>query len=792
MLSLKSKIGWLVCLAVIFAWFSPWWFGGKNLAPLDLQNQMMSPWRDGNESQFAKNHIVSDAVDQYLVYRMVAAENFRKEGWLGWSTLTYGGTAQYANTMALYDDWTMQLHRWFKFWTAWHLGLMGQVMLAATGMFLFLRGRSISQIWACCGALAYAGNSQFVTWIYHRWSLGAFCWAPWILWAIDAYRKGNKSFWPIVPCMIALGFLGGTLQHAGLLVVGVGAVWLEEALGNKRQWVPQMKLLARYAAWGILGVGLAAMMFLPCIAAFLESNRLGLHTGMHGRDTSSFYQEGTLQPLFHLLSYPFHIFPSLLGRCDSLDLLKLFKSELFYVAYFGSVPVLIAFLALGRKQSPLLARLLIGMGLLLPLTPLVRVLYQRLFLLFILGGILAFTHFMQSASRETRLKVVKMFGGCLGLGMLAWASLSFLLHAKPQILESLQAKLILQAKGSSFGYFDEWIVQRVQNFAGDLFIWSSHQALPLTLLLIALLGLFFSASRSLKHRSVGNWILALSVIGEVSLFASRWVVFTDPKDFPLFPITQEVTALKEHLGPEGRVTTLIHPSAHMARTPFIPNTLSAYGIASISGYDSIIPDGMVLPIESPGDARKLGRFGVSHLITYPENKDVTQDWTLAWESKSMALYRNTQAFPRYMGFKNDSEQAVFFTGKERVEFTPLTERSHLENTREIEIPSGIRWIRIAENHAPGWEFRINDAKWQPVRRGPDASMLLPIDAPNASTGAGAAVSLRYAPPLRRMGFWISGTCLIITLAIATFFGWNRARQNSAIRESKQGNAFEFS
>jgi hypothetical protein len=782
----KSFLPYLCCIGMILVWFCPWWAGGKVLAPLDLQNRMMSPWRADSPTEFAKNHVVADGVDQYLVYRMIAERDFRREGWVGWSSLTYGGTAQYANTMALYYDWTMQLHRWFDFWTAWHLGIMMQAILAAAGMLLFLRGRGVSALWSVCGALAYAANSQFVTWIYHRWALGAFCWLPWVLWAIDLHRKGNRFAWGFVPCFIAMAFLGGTLQHAALAVLAVAAMWLEEALQSRteaslyeRRCSPgsgvsdihgpplkfgllrmQSRILGRYAAWGLLGTGLAGMMLVPCIDAFVTSNRLGLHTGMTANATNSIYPQGPLQALFNLAAYPFQVFPSLLGRCDSVDVLKLFKSELFYIFYFGSLPVLVAFLALWRKDSPLLSRILIGCGLLLPLTPLVRLLYQRLFLLFILGGILAFAHFMEHASRQTRLKVFRITGSLAAIGVVAWTGLSVRLHFKPGLIDPLREKIITEGRGSSFGYFSEWIAQRADRFLTDLSIWSPQQFFPLLLLIIALAGLRMTAAKGGAFRQSGSWMVVIVVIAETCLFGSRWIVWSDTAKDPLFAQTSESRVLQEKVGQAGRVTTLIHSASHMARTPFIPNTLAPYGISTISGYDSIVPDGMLLPNESSGDAVKLGRLGVGHLITWSGNPDVPVGWNPIWNGRLMDLYKNSSTMPRYAGFLNDEDQKFFLNGG-MPEVIPIQELSNLENSRKFVIPNFVRWVRIAENQANGWVFRSSaSTPWQDVQRASDSSMLIRV--PQTSTAT--TIEMKYAPPLRVWGFYVSGGALFATLA----------------------------
>ncbi|MEO7101650.1 MAG: hypothetical protein ABI162_20030 [Luteolibacter sp.] len=758
--------GMLVCLLVVLAWFSPWWLLGKNLAPLDVLNQMMQPWRGTNEHVTAKNHIVSDAVDQYLPYRMVAADSYSKEGWLGWSSLTYGGTAQYANTMALYYDWTMQLHRWFDFWTAWHLGIMGQVMLAAVGMQLFLRGRSISQLWATCGALTYAANSQFITWIYHRWTLGAFCWVPWILWAIDGFRKGRSSFWGLVPFFMAMAFLGGTLQHAAYVMLVIFAVWAEQASRIGRSPSIQLRLLGNYTAWVLLGLGMAAMMFLPCGDAFVTSTKLGLHMGMHGSAEMGVYPKGLMEPLANLAAYPLQWFPSILGRCETIDLLKIFKSELFYIAYFGSLPVLIAYICIFRRQTPMLARLLMAIGLLLPLTPLLRLLYQRLLLLYILGGIIAFVHFMEHASSEIRKRLAAIGGALAGIGMTVWFAISVLIkYNADRVHAFLYHKIVEPSAGSSFGYFREWMQTRADRFMGDLFIWSPQQAVPLALFLAGLAGLRMTAGKCAKLRKRGSTVVACVVILEVSLFGARWITYVDPAKAPLFANTPETEALRTNVG-AGKVATMMEMSgSHMAMTPFIPNTLSPYGIPTIHGYDSIMPNGMLLVSNHTSDPVILGRMGVTHLITYPGNPDVSAAWKEIWNSPSMTLYENPTPVPRYIGFGSGSMKEAFFKPGIQSNWVELEETSHLENTRRIEVPPGIHWLRIAENQDTGWEYRLKEGvsqKWSAVQRATDASMLLNLG--NSDDSKPAVVEMRYNPPMRTTGFTISGIALILTLA----------------------------
>jgi hypothetical protein len=362
--------------ALLLLAFSPWLLGGKVCAPSDILTEMMLPWRGETTVPAVHNHYVTDAVTQYIPYRIFAERSFCEDGYIGWNPNVLGGAAQYGNTMGLYFDWTMQLHRWLPFWTAWNLGLLLQFAVAGWGMLMFLRAIGCVPAIALLGAAAFLANSQFVVWIYHRWALSSFCWFPWIALGLWHWSRQKSLRWLAASAIfLALGFAGGSLQHAAILVVGVIAMWLGTALDRLRSSTclqSQLRLLGGFACAGLLAMALSGWMWQATVASYFENSAAGHERASFG------YAGGLLQPALHLASYPLNLFASLAGSPQNLDLFKLFKSDVFNAAFVGTLPALLAVSAIFSTRVPTAPKFLIAAGLILPLTPLVGIFYHRI------------------------------------------------------------------------------------------------------------------------------------------------------------------------------------------------------------------------------------------------------------------------------------------------------------------------------------------------------------------------------------------------------------------------------
>ena len=134
-------------------------------------------------------------------------------------------------------------------------------------------------------------------------------------------------------------------------------------------------------------------------------------------------------------------------------------------------------------------------------------------------------------------------------------------------------------------------------------------------------------------------------------------------------------------------------------------------------------------------------------------------------SHSMTLFANNQAIPRYTGFQSNRDKDTFFRDQSSDRWMPVVEVSHKENTRLVEVPTGISWYgwpktrQQAGNIASKGQIIGNLYRVRPIR---------PCCVLGDTTRYGAKeVEMRYAPPLRRMGFCISAVALVITLIVGT-------------------------
>lgn len=740
----------LLCLALLA--FSPWWLGGRLFAPLDLLDGLYEPWHDATTAIGVKNHFTSDGVTQYLVYRKVAERSFSEDGALGWSEVTQGGRPEYANTMAGYDDWSMQLHRFFDFWTAWHLGLMGQFLIAALGMLVFLRGQRISSLVALGGGLAYALNSQFIYFFFHRWHLGAFAWVPWLAWALYRFRAGHRWAWPLVPLFLALAFLGGSLQTSafvGLTLLGLWLGWVLERPGSSG---PRWAATAHMLAWGILGAGLAGFALYPNILTLADGLELGLDRGEIG------YASGALQPVLSALLVVLQPLPSLLGSPRSMDLSKALGLELPAIAYFGLIPMVLAYRAALMRGAPTAARWLIALGLLLPLTPLVGPLYHRVQLVFCFGGVWAFAWYWEHADRERVdpvLRRMAQLGAAFVALWLLGSVASVLLEGmlQPKIDGYITGRVAAGGAGQFGSYREAWFLERGRLLLPELRLWHPRQLVVLLAAALGCAALWLRTRRGTRPSAVPGAALLLlaGVVLELGVFAGGWVTAVDPAEHPPYAESPDIAALRELVGTgidAGRVYIVDDPAAPSF---FPPNTLAMYGVATIQGYETVGFRNMWSEADYTDEPVRLGAMGVTHAVARP-GVVLGAGWTPQYQGARLTVWRNEHALQRYLALP--AGMPVGVTGT--------------QNHRVAEVPPGTGVVRVAENWGEGWRYRVAGGTWRPVGLAADRSMVIPLEVVSEPV----PIELEYRPGRRIVGWWITlGAALLVMIGALAVARW---------------------
>jgi hypothetical protein len=754
-----------VCTILLLALlaFSPWWAAGRVIAPLDTLHEVFAPWSGGDTRVTLHNHFTSDAVTQYIGYRRFAERSFMADGRIGWNELTGAGRPDYANTMALYGDWTVQLHRLLDFWTAWHLGLLAQLLIAALGMYVLLRSERVRPLVALTGAVAFAASTPIIFPLYHRWHLASFAWVPWLLWAMTQWRRGRSAAWPLAPLFLGLALAGGSLQTSAFVVIVMVAVWAGWWWETRRE-PGSWRLTLHFVAWGTLGAGLAAFTLLPAVLTYLDG------IGLHGARSAPGFEQGLLQPLFGLVFIPLQAVPTLLGSPASLDLAKVFGVDLAQVAFFGLVPTLVAMWCGVRGNTPMALRLLILAGLLIPLTPLVGALYHRVQLVFVLGGVWAFAHYWERTPGPPDSEWRRM-AGAAGVLALCWLGVSVaLLLAEAPLTRMVQghvaARIDADAAGQ-LGGFREWMLARAGHIVRELRIWHPAQLVTVA---AAGLGVVALRLRSTRRLEAATLVLLAAVSLELGHQAIRWHTSVDPDRYPAYPVTPDIRVLQD-LAHGGRV--------HIAATHdgpalfFPPNTLAMYDVATIEQFETVDIHGMWQAVGRSADPEVLGRLGVTHAVA-PRGADVPPGWRLVHGGASFDIWANDAAVPHYLGVADiavvqgpaqPARSGGAHDGAAAGAVAPAVRvMRRTPNRRVLAVEPGVVAVRVAENWSEGWQYRAGGGAWRPVVRAPDRSMVLPL-------GEAGIVEMRYRPGRRRAGWTVTGAAALVTLLAAAGAAW---------------------
>lgn len=723
----------VLLLALLLGLFFPAFFQGKLLAPLDITTTLLPPWGDSTRGAKPHNQSPSDAVTQYLPYRLFAEKSLREDGYIGWNPYEMGGYSLAANTMALPGSWPMQLHRWLPFKDAWNLGIIVEFLIAGSGMLVFLRSRQLAWLPCLIGTVAFMLNAQFIIWIYHRWALGSFCWMPWVCWSFaDGFSSKLRARRTLLlPGFIALALLGGSLQHLAFVVLACACL-----VAGSFDFRRPLRNIPLVVGWGIamlLACGMAAFSLFPQISGYISNNAIGHIRGGIG------YEMGFSQIFYHALLIPVRIWPWLMGDPQSLDGFRILKANFMELNYIGTIPMILGFVGLWLPRLPRAAKWLILVGILIPLTPLVGPLYHRVELLFILGAAWMTAEMLHRlacspeckkedssfSADKTRKTFFSMFLPWQKWLAVAVAALGLVLLAATCTPSSIRKPLenrivslaVSKSRESQFGADQSWIRSRALEWTSRLSLLHPRTAWVYGLLVIGATGLILASRSPRGSVRTGHLMILGATTLELATLFHTWTTFSDPAD--LLPQNPSMESVRSLACPHRVLQSA--PETGFASMFAPPNLLAAHFIPSIDAYESIqYRSTLVATRDFPAELRlTLANVG---LAIHPHTKQQpgTEAWPVVATMENYTVRKNPDLCAPVttgVGTLPDSPDEI---AEALNKSTPITPGLQTANRWNFEIPAGQTWLRIAQNWHEGWKWRMAGQSWSTFAQGTDA------------------------------------------------------------------------
>lgn len=327
-----KRFSFLPLIAIIVLWVAfcfPYF--GKGLVPFP-SNFLVSffpPWNT-TYGMAVKNNAMPDVITQIYPWKLITIESLKLGQIPLWNPYSFAGTAHAANYQSAVFSPFNVLFFLFSFIDAWSVFVLLQPLLAAIGMYLFVRSLGRSKNAAILSSISFMFCGFMTTWMaYGTLGYAALC-LPYALWAITSYMKKNNWWYLIIlGASIACSFVSGHFQIS-LYVAGATAAYILFVTISTRKFTQGLLL----GAVAILGMVVAMPQILLTLQAYLSSTR------------SSSFIKGEVIPWKYIVTV---FSPDFYGNPVTRN--DWFGHYAEWASYIGVIPLVLAIFAMTRRMK---------------------------------------------------------------------------------------------------------------------------------------------------------------------------------------------------------------------------------------------------------------------------------------------------------------------------------------------------------------------------------------------------------------------------------------------------------